>query len=291
MPVDLDGSGLDRGTVDRARDAIKDNVSPSKVGDRFWELSGVLKCAECGRNMIAYRRAKQNGHNHYYRCRPSSTVDVCENRKSHNAERVEAEVHRALRTMVEDREMLTRKIAESFEWKRGELSRAVSDTAPLIEKLAYLDRRKDGFWDLAADGDLPKEIMRRKVEEIDAEQEVLRTALDDARHRDERLEELDLQEERLLKLVDDHVDHGPPGLLRPWRYEGPDGTHTITSVRMSLTEELYAPQNLRRIYLELGLSAEIDAEGRTTIGGTLTAPPSDTNGGQKGALQTERTRS
>jgi hypothetical protein len=55
LPIDLTGSGLDRATVDRARDTIKDNKPASKVGDRSWELSGILNCAECGRNMIAYR--------------------------------------------------------------------------------------------------------------------------------------------------------------------------------------------------------------------------------------------
>ncbi|HEV2092564.1 MAG TPA: recombinase zinc beta ribbon domain-containing protein, partial [Rubrobacter sp.] len=152
VPVALDGSGLDRDNVDRARNRIKDNKSPSKVGDRFWDLSGVLKCAECGRDMTAYRRAKKSGHNHYYRCRSSSTVEVCENRKSHPAERVEDAVHHALRVMVDDLGMLTQKIRESFDAKRMELSRTVSDTAPLIERLADLDRRKEGYWDLAADG-------------------------------------------------------------------------------------------------------------------------------------------
>ncbi|MDQ3375752.1 MAG: recombinase family protein, partial [Actinomycetota bacterium] len=34
VPVDLTGSGLDRATVEAARDTIKDNKSPSKVGER-----------------------------------------------------------------------------------------------------------------------------------------------------------------------------------------------------------------------------------------------------------------
>jgi hypothetical protein len=39
--------------------------------------------------MIGYRRARQSGFYYYYRCRPSSTVDVCANRRSHPAEELE----------------------------------------------------------------------------------------------------------------------------------------------------------------------------------------------------------
>jgi hypothetical protein len=39
--------------------------------------------------MVGYRRARQSGFYYYYRCRPSSTVDVCANRRSHPAEELE----------------------------------------------------------------------------------------------------------------------------------------------------------------------------------------------------------
>lgn len=71
IPVNLTGSGLDRATVERARALVKDNRSPSKAGDRDWELSGLLFCGDCGRRLITYRRAKRDGgFSNYYRCRP-----------------------------------------------------------------------------------------------------------------------------------------------------------------------------------------------------------------------------
>jgi DNA invertase Pin-like site-specific DNA recombinase len=289
LPIDLTGSGLDRATVDRARDAIKDNKSPSKVGDRSWELSGILKCAECGRNMIAYRRAKRGGgHNYYYRCRPSSTVDLCENRKSHPAECVEEEVHRALRAMVEDRELLTAKIRESFDAERRGLSRAVSDTAPLIERLAYLERRKDGYYELAADKDITREAMRKKVEEIDAEREGLQKALNDARHRDERLAELDREEERLLSVIEGQEN---PYVIRTIHSEE-SGTHRVIGNAYDfLVSDAWTPQARRSLYQKLGLRLEIAADGRITVDGTL-IPPSEAgeawDGEQKGALQKAR---
>ncbi len=272
IPVDLTGSGLDRVTVDRAREAIRDNKSPAKVGDRFWELSGILKCAECGRNMIAYRRAKRGGgYNYYYRCRPSSTVDRCENRKSHPAERVEGEVSLALRRMVDDQELLGQKIADSFAAKRRELEGPTLQVGPLVEKLADLDRRREGYWTLAADGDMPKEIMRRKVEELDEQRAGLEGALDDARHRDARLAELERREKYFLSVVSGGPDAEPKWhKLNSGEHEG---EHHIVLIYSAMVEGMWRTEERRKIYLGLGLRVEIDANGRIRIDGDLIPPP------------------
>lgn len=279
VPVPLSGSGLDRATVDRARDQIKDNKPASKVGDRLWELSGILKCAECGRNLIAYRRKRANGgHYHAYRCRPGSRVDVeaCPNRKSHRAEPVEAEVYGHIRALVDDKEMLTTKIRESFDAKRRELSRAFSDTTPLIDRLEAIDRRKDGYWQLAADGDMPRERMREKVADLDKEQEALRTALDHARHRDERLADIDRREKYFLSVVGSGPDAEPE-----WyelRTGEQDGEHHIVLIYGALAESMWTPEKRRNSYRELGLRVEIDAGGRITIDGELVLPSPTGNG-------------
>jgi hypothetical protein len=215
-------------------------------------------------------------------------VDLCENRKSHPAECVEEEVHRALRAMVEDRELLTAKIRESFDAERRGLSRAVSDTAPLIERLAYLERRKDGYYELAADKDITREAMRKKVEEIDAEREGLQKALNDARHRDERLAELDREEERLLSVIEGQEN---PYVIRTIHSEE-SGTHRVIGNAYDfLVSDAWTPQARRSLYQKLGLRLEIAADGRITVDGTL-IPPSEAgeawDGEQKGALQKAR---
>jgi hypothetical protein len=129
IPIDLTSSELDRAAVDRARALVAQNRASASVGDRFWELSGgILKCGECGRNMIAYRRRTKQGGYNYYRCRPSSTLDVCANRKSHPALDLE---HRA---------------ASMFEWEASyetmvELyDRAVEEqSAGFAEELRVVD--------------------------------------------------------------------------------------------------------------------------------------------------------
>ena len=70
LAVPVPDSGIPRGWVQRAREAIKDNRRPSSAGLRFWELSaGVLRCAECGRAMQTTTITSSTGRaHHYYRC-------------------------------------------------------------------------------------------------------------------------------------------------------------------------------------------------------------------------------
>ncbi len=102
IPVDLSGSGLDRGRVERARRAIEDNRVSAKVADRQYELSrGFLFCAHCGRTMKSYARRfpeKSRAH-YYYRCDQRHKArgmlpEECPNRKSHVADNVEYDAMR-----------------------------------------------------------------------------------------------------------------------------------------------------------------------------------------------------
>jgi hypothetical protein len=155
IPVDLTGSGIDRATVDRARALVAQNRAAASVGDRSWELSGsFLKCAECGRNMVGYRRARQSGF-YYYRCRPSSTVDVCANRRSHPAEELEYvaasmfETDASTGTLLE---LYDRAVEEQY---GGRSRRAGAERrAALAGKLAELEAERKGYLRQSARGAL-----------------------------------------------------------------------------------------------------------------------------------------
>ncbi len=76
MPVSLEGSGLDRATVDAAREqADNRSLRPSNNGGRYWVLKGVLRCAECGSAISPHtvKRKLRDGSpgkdSFYYQCR------------------------------------------------------------------------------------------------------------------------------------------------------------------------------------------------------------------------------
>jgi DNA invertase Pin-like site-specific DNA recombinase len=94
IAVPVCGSGIPLEWVDSARTAIAGYRSSSKLGGRFWELSGALmRCGVCKRAMEPvdryYRtRSGKKGVICYYRCREANRrKETCPNNKSIRCER------------------------------------------------------------------------------------------------------------------------------------------------------------------------------------------------------------
>ncbi len=173
IPVDLTGAGLERASVERARALVKDNTSPSKVGDREWELSGVLFCGDCGRRMIAYRRARPDGDFHnYYRCRPSSTLAECTNRRSHNAERLEGDAAMMFEAYVGGGKLLELYDQACEEEDRRSGTRGnPGRRAALAQRLEVMARKRRGFQEQQAEGLMTIAELRDRLAEIEEERQ------------------------------------------------------------------------------------------------------------------------
>jgi hypothetical protein len=93
IAVPVPDAGIPRQWVDRAREAVAKNKSPSRNGGRAWELSGgIARCAECGWTMKTASVTSGNSPkvNLYYRCsQVYLNPGVCSNRRSHRADRLE----------------------------------------------------------------------------------------------------------------------------------------------------------------------------------------------------------
>jgi hypothetical protein len=148
IPVDLSGSGLDRAVADRARAAVANNKKPSKVGDRFWELSGgLLRCGDCGRAMHGYRRKRASGdYLYYYRCWPATTLEVCSNRGSHHAEHLEHKAVTLFDAHVGGGRLLELydKAVEEHDRRRG-LRGSPERRPELAKRLAELELERKGY--------------------------------------------------------------------------------------------------------------------------------------------------
>lgn len=252
VPVDLSGSGLDRATVDRARERVEGNKSPSKAGDRFWELSGgVLRCAECGRAMITYRRAKKGGHNHYYRCRPSSTVDACENRKSHRAENLE---YLAARTFEEyaSQGTLLALYDEAVRERHGvdRMHAGMKRRTALAEKLAELDTERWGHLKQNAKGFLSDGELVAMLAEVDEQREAVAAEL--------RASEDEAAEAGRLRAARDALAAYSP-VHAEW-YEDPDAITPGEYLTLGAGRE-----EIRRAYSRYGARFEVDPNGELTL--------------------------
>jgi len=247
IPVDLTESGLDRATVERARARVEHNRLPAKAGDRFWPLSGgILRCGECGRAMIAYRRAKKTGFNYYYRCRPTHR-DVCPNRKSHPAEEVEGSALEILRRTMSDKEaVLERFDAAVAPLRREAHSERVVES--LTEELVNLERKREGYWDLAASGDISKDVMRTKVAQVEERIAAIKEELASARDATAWEAQIELARWALIRFLD----------------AGGDADWLRTPLQKLGVDASWTPQALRENLQKIGVRLFVDRNGYVT---------------------------
>jgi hypothetical protein len=217
------------------------------VGDRFWELSGgFLKCAECGRNMIGYRRAKKRGYNYYYRCRPSSTLDVCANRKSHPAEELEYvaasmfETDASTGTLLE---LYDRAVEEQY----GGRSRRVSAErrAALAGKLAELEAERKGYLRQNARGVLSDGELDQMLGEVEE-------------HRAGIAEELCVVEDEAETAR--RIESARYSLVHSLWHEDPDAVQPGQLLTLGSS-----PEQVRAAYARFGARFTVDASGELTM--------------------------
>ncbi len=253
-PVDLTGSGLKADVIDRARSAMEGNFVPRKVGDRFFVLAhGLLRCHECGRGMVGYARRHENRPpNFYYRCDAASrTNHKCPNRRSRRAPELEEKAWEMVGFEATDSEgELVVKLAAAYEEKKRRLrGGGAAGRAALVEALQKIETRRDGLYDLAADGDIPKEVLRRKLGTLEEDEGKLRAELDATRDAAEGLAELERSYRTVLQLLED-------------RRVGVEVEET--------------PEARRRRYQRMGITFTVDSEGTLRAEWSLQTSDTDT---------------
>lgn len=247
IPVDLTGSGLERGVVEKARMAVKDNRSPSKVGDRFWQLTKVLYCRTCGRRMIEYRRKRKGGgYRYYYRCRPDSTLANCMNRKSHPAEALEFDAVRIFED-VSTRGTLLALYDKAVEAKESQLGLQsnLERRAALVERLSALDLERKNYLRQNARGILSDSELDTMLAEVDEERGPLNAEL-------RATDDADAMKRRLQAARYSLVH-------REW-YEDPDAVQPGEYLSFGASQE-----EVNRVYRQFGARFEVSEDGTLTL--------------------------
>jgi hypothetical protein len=151
IAVPVPDVGVDRETVERARERIGGNARTSRAHDRVWELDGgILRCAGCSRRLVPRpNRSRRGGRmRYYYVCSDyASKQERCREVSYHRAERLEAEVARRLDSWFDDPDAITDLIAERLESEKAKLRLGdpESQARALSERLAKLDRMKANY--------------------------------------------------------------------------------------------------------------------------------------------------
>jgi recombinase-like zinc beta ribbon protein len=159
--------------------------------ERFWQLSGgVLRCAVCGSALSPHTVNRWNKTNTYYRCyqRYNSGPRDCTNTCHMPAPALEEAVWESVLGIVSDWEGLLRRCEEHLERQRRHMrGDPDAEARSLLERLEKLDQKEGYLLDVAADNDMPKEMLRAKLGEVEAQRKATQQALREAQARQEAL--------------------------------------------------------------------------------------------------------
>jgi hypothetical protein len=81
-----------------------------------------------------------------------------------------------------------------------------------LNRLEELGRKREGYWDLVAGGDMPKELMRAKITELEDEREAAEQELGKLRERHLQIEELKQDRDALLRELEGNAPEKLEGL-------------------------------------------------------------------------------
>jgi site-specific DNA recombinase len=270
IAVPVCGSGIPLEWVDAARTAIAGYRSPSKLGGRFWELSGALmRCGVCKRAMEPvdryYRtRSGKKGVICYYRCREANRrKETCPNNKSIRSDKAHPEVWDLVSGLLSDPERLRKGLDAMIDEQRATLRGDPEREAKVwFERLAALDRKRGGYLDLAAEGIMDRDELRVKLAELQEDRERANREIAAIEGRRERLEQMERDRDTIME----HYAGTIPGSLNDL---GPEERH--------------------KIYKMLRLEVLAYPDKSLQVSGAILVGAEENEGGGLGALEPTRT--
>ena len=138
----------------------------------------------------------------YYRCpkRQRRGAAGCPQGKSYRADRLERQVWDYVRDYLTDPERLRVDLDRMIGLRQQEVrGDPEQEMKAWLDRLEELDRKREGYWDLAAGGDMPKDLMRAKIAELEDEREAVERELGKLRERHLQIEELKQDRDALLR--------------------------------------------------------------------------------------------
>jgi site-specific DNA recombinase len=192
--------------VDAARNAVKDNRSPSSAGRRVFDLSGgVLHCAACGRRMggTSVLDPKTDRRYFYYVCSRLRNSDShgCDTKiRSVRADVLEPRIWGFVSGLILEPGRLRRGLEAMIEEEeRGSRGDPGREAKLWHEKLQEAERMRSGYQDLAARGLLTYEELGEKLAALEETRSVARRELESLQGRSERLESLKQDRDAVLE--------------------------------------------------------------------------------------------
>ena len=183
-------------------------------------LSGMMKCSECGARMIINSHRKRN--QAFYICGTRQRQkDGCENKLMLHQREVERQIIEFIKETVLDESFLTDYFRRVIEASQALLKEGKPTVEKLKRKIATLDHQIDRLTDGFAEGTLPADVVKPKIDQALAEKHEAEAEIhlhsqpvpklpDITTFRDELIQALDdpeIQKTAISGLIDEIVVH------------------------------------------------------------------------------------
>jgi site-specific DNA recombinase len=205
IAIPVPEAGLQRETVDAAREMVRDNERATNKGRRFFELGGMLYCGGCGKKMLYHASVSKGRMYPYYKCRRVTRdgKEACPSgryRQNHRAETLEERVWESVSALMGNPEWLREDLERMIELERRCFQGSPGlEMEVWLERLAEAEGMRSGFQDLAAKGLMTHDELGTKLERLEETHAVAERELETLRRKKERVERLEQDKETLLE--------------------------------------------------------------------------------------------
>ena len=151
-----------------------------RLKERSYPLTGKIVCGCCGNSYIGSAKVsrKRNQDYSYYVCRGKKKMKICHN-KDIRKEQVEDFVFGEIKKRLLNPDIIDRIARETYEI----VSDGTGDIEAEIKKLkaekTKIEKRLEILLDAMLDGEIPKSVMNKKSEKLNAELEAIQKQLDE----------------------------------------------------------------------------------------------------------------
>ena len=214
---------------------------------------------------------------------------TCDHARYHNAGEIEGRLRRLILDLVSRPEVIMKHVREDVTREKERLRNSDRERAAWAKELEKVERRRDAYVEMRADGDITKEEFRHKVAELDARKVAAKRELSALGAGSEGARYLDslpaLVEEYIRELPD--LVHGREGTVRDYvtdpperTKDNPHGLYRLTPEHirrrtpeemeeLRLAEERERGRRYRAVYDLLGLGVVVCKDGTLEVSGTF----------------------
>jgi len=202
IAVPVADSGIPHELIDAARGKLDARYRPRPKAKSFFELGGMLACAECGCRITGYSGgfdSKGKAYRYYVCNARKRDKRLCPHGPSWNADKLERRVALCVESLLQDPEAVRLKLDHAIE----EVS--VADPTPWLRKIEEYDRMRGAYQDQQAEGLMSLEELRSKLDTLAQEREFAASRLRDSSERNERAKALKATRDNLLNTYRDGI--------------------------------------------------------------------------------------